>query len=1062
MHANQPNDSASFSVVGCSSCSCIWIAENKEEKTTARCPGCGKQHQADRLRALKTADDHGVAAERRTRILASRWDLVDELNEEEAEFGSWTEQRDEVESRRMEVSDSGLEVEVASADDVIDHYYGDDDRDGTLSTDLEGTFHADVKQFSTYNEARIDQWRDERKRLLADQVPDRVVDVDEEIERYYGAASSPAPRVAADDVAARPDAFADSFEPSDPIEISPPTDAGLTPTDQDPVDTAAIVSLDATPTAVWQAILDSQPVREAFVRAVRSIATDASVAELYATLEARDVPYWLRSPLRDICLGDRREAWRVVDDVLPSLATGRSSIDDVFATASLFEAIDEAPTLTVRVPSEFRERDAGQRRTLCNVVAALSRAFDVRLVTTGLTRRWLAHKHRSDLPAVSEWTATDHSASAVAAAVNAAVDTLDEDDREVEILRMLNSEATETLPYGALYASFQVTNARVRQCLSRLEEFGLVATFVPQQSGMVELLEAGREYLTVLDNETAGRERDDAAVSETPNSSPQCRVSPRSRGGGQPVPYRTVWLGRPEMAAIGACGTGSDISLVSAAVEPDPEIRDRRTRGIGFSDSRNEAVVSVFTSGPFQYVVSSAIALADPRLLAKAVPNEVINAIDEPDAILRNGRCIGGYSSEAAADPSKFRRHLVKWGEEIETMTYQLKEGDYEDRNEFRSEIMKSAKGLAGSISHLLDAAGVTEIRDVRLKSGLDKEELEAISKAIAHSMTIESQYKSRSAFRQLCEPRKRKRRSALSVDVDAADPTGSLIGGLVVRSTDVHRIRDPLEDALANPAELVEDAPEFNIQIGVREADRREFATVASRILGRKQIKPTREVVSLLTALVGDPFDAARALFQLGAEDYSREIRPGEIRAALTTLDPARLLPDLAGSVGKIVFELLAASEPMTQTELASRAGVSTQTIRDHRENLEALDLVAVDGHSIRLAVSFQEPAERKSLLMPAPIDASESFIQVVDRLLVSLLPPARYGDPEDPIGGVLFDLPGDPANPWRLLEEPDLAGWVSAAIGLTGTDRLDLEGSVSIGPTIEQQSITEIRGIT
>jgi hypothetical protein len=130
----------------------------------------------------------------------------------------------------------------------------------------------------------------------------------------------------------------------------------LTPTHQVPASSVGTIEIaDDTVTEIWSELLDYQAVREVFVRAVRDLADGQSVPKLYADLEDRDVPHWIRSRIHDVALGNRREAWHLVADVLPSLGESHSAIEDIVATAGIFRAVNETGkhTLAVVVGREF-------------------------------------------------------------------------------------------------------------------------------------------------------------------------------------------------------------------------------------------------------------------------------------------------------------------------------------------------------------------------------------------------------------------------------------------------------------------------------------------------------------------------------------------------------------------------------------------------------------------------------------------------------------------------------------------------------------------------------------
>jgi len=275
------------------------------------------------------------------------------------------------------------------------------------------------------------------------------------------------------------------------------------------------------------------------------------------------------------------------------------------------------------------------------------------------------------------------------------------------------------------------------------------------------------------------------------------------------------------------------------------------------------------------------------------------------------------------------------------------------------------------------------------------------------------------------------------------------LIGSLVFRGPDVDRLRPSLEKWVGEPGGVVDDAPEFVVHIPIQSVGRRAFATAVSRVLRSKNLRQTRDAVALCRGLTGSPYDVARALHQLDTEPDARDVRPDEIRYALATLSEERCLPDLPPTVGAIVSALLDAEQWLSQTALADRAGVSTQSVRRHRDRLEALGLVDCDGTQYRLTVSFRTREERRAPVVPDTV--GERFVMVVDSLLVDALPPERYADPEDPVGKVLFA----PQNPWGIPEESDLSPWVDLAGALTGAERPGREVSVSVGPTIGQASL-------
>ncbi len=805
---------------------------------------------------------------------------------------------------------------------------------------------------------------------------------------------------------------------------------GLTATRQATVSAVATVDLaDGTVTDVWRALFEREGFRDRFIQAVRAFASGRTPADLLDALDERDVPIHLRSKVDAVARGDRRRAWHLAADVTPDLGSGRSTVDEILTTASLFDALDEAPTLALRVGQDFRERRREQRADVCRLVATLARGFDVRIVATGFMQRWLAREHREDLPGVSEWCNTHPDRRPADERAEDALATLDSDGRAVSILRWLDDAPCGTLSYHALYARSHVDKSRVRQCVRDLADLGLVDPFGPDSDRKIDLFDAGREVLSQIARQSTLSER----VSETPQHHTQAvyadgQDAPPEDG----EPYRTAYLSPADHAAAVACGTAGGVSLVSHPEEPADT---HRIRWVSYDADRDEAVVDVRATGPLQYTVSVALALASPEFIDRALSADRLDALKDPPAILREARCIGWSSDEALADGQAFRDALVEAGQDLADRTREHKRGEFDDRGA----IMRTAHGLAGSVVHLLDAVGVDLTRVVRVPGGLDGQHLEDLARSVGISAAIQSRYGAFAAYRQLFESREDKRRSALTPEIDATDPVGQLIGSFVFRGPDTHRLRGPLADH-------VDDAPEFTVPVPIESVDRPAFATAATQILSGKDLRPTRDAVSLLQGLTGSPYDVARALQQLDGEADPRDVRPDEIRYALATLPADRILPDLPPTAGAIVAALLRADERLSQTDLADRAEVSAESIRRHRDRLEALGLVERDGTGYRLTLSFRTREERRAPVVPDTVKSR--FIQVVDALLVDALPPERYGDPADPVGGVLFA----PQEPRGIPDESPLAPWVDVAGALAGDEPPDDGVTVSVGPAVEQ----------
>lgn len=841
--------------------------------------------------------------------------------------------------------------------------------------------------------------------------------------------------------------------------LRPTGNAGLTPTDQQTRLTIDVA--DTTITDVWQALLNLDDIRDALIRNIRALGTDVSVPELYDALEEREVPIWLQSWIRDIARGDRDAAWHVVKTAL-KIGTDVGSIADLLAVAGLFDASDAdaaTPTVSIVVGAKFRERRRDQREAILELVAILAEGLDVRLVTTHLTRRWLAETHRADLPGVSEWCNDSRDGDSVETLVEDAFDTLDPDGTTVEILRLIDDDPAQTMAYSELYNQPELpSDSAIRQHIGTLGDLELAEPFGPDTGRKIELKRAGSAYLDAVAESIGTQQTLSEAVSEPPKSQEQAVLSKQGREGGDPSrPYRTAFLDRTNHATAAAIGTASDVVLAdddlsSATTEAD------RVRYVSFDEPRGEVVIAVRATGGLQHMVSSAVALASPQLLHQVLTKERVAAVDHPPAILRDARCIGALSEEALSDVETLREEFIEWGEEIEEMTTDLNRGEYDDRRQFRGDIFRTAHGLAGSIAHLFDVLGLDLTREIRVPRGLMPRQRQALVKSIGVAISIQSTYKDFATYRQLFEKRRDRREAAFTPDVDAADPTGSLIGSFVLRGPDLHRLRPHLGEAISSPRELHEDAPEFEVPVTIATPGRQATADIVARVFSWKRLRPTRQAVSALDAIVSSPYMVARAANQLGEESMTRELRPRDLRYMLSVLSPSNLLADLPATVGKILSVLCQTEGKLSQTEVAEAAEVSTQSVRNHRDALAGLGLVVVTpGNPVTYRLSLLEDTNSEDGSTGESVDIHQASEAVSD-VAASVCSPQEYGDPD----GVIYSALRHPPDPWQLLEEQKLEPWVRVISRLVDADLpTDIDepkaAIVKFGPTPAQTPIID-----
>jgi hypothetical protein len=753
------------------------------------------------------------------------------------------------------------------------------------------------------------------------------------------------------------------------------TRAGLTLTQQAPAN-AVTLSLDAdtTPTAVTQTVTRPTAVQDALIATIHAAAdghnpltfrdhlTDNGIDALAGTLADAAVNAVRTYPHDELKQGAILRFLRAVR----SLGTGRSKLTDAHQLGRLLALNHEnspTPTLAVHIHTEFlNDVRRSQRDRVLGFLTALADGMDVRLVASTLVQHRLAVEHRETLP-VSRQDVTPLADTTTSADIDAALAELDPDGRPVDVLRQLAETAGETETYHALTASAQVSRSRIRQCISTLADHALVATFETGDGRTVELRKAGQRVLDALDAEY-GRQQElneikTGGVSETGNSVSDSRVTPRAHEGrprGQRLAshHETSYLPRWQHAAATATAPSGGLGLADYPVDP---ATDRGERGWSYDPDRDRLVVSAEYDNPLQYWTCVALALADRRTWDEVLTEDRLTGIDLGGVLMRQARCIGGVSSEAEDDPSVLRENIADWAADLRELTRQLANDEYEDRDRFRGEITRSAHGLAGSLVHLLDLAGVDIVREVRVPRyrEFDAGDRRDLARTLAVGAAIQSRHGHFAAYRQLFEGREEKRDQAITPTVDASDPVGELIGGFSVVGPGVSELASDLEDTLASPRDVAEDAPEFQVPVTVdADPSRRQFAEASQHVLAAKDLSPTQDAVSVLAALTASAYDAARALHELAPETKSqgRRVEASDLTYALGTLAAGRILPGAAPTVSKAVHALLVADGALSQSALAEAADVSSRSLRTHWETLAALPWTATEQDALRVSV--------------------------------------------------------------------------------------------------------------
>ncbi|WP_264556791.1 hypothetical protein [Halocatena marina] len=470
------------------------------------------------------------------------------------------------------------------------------------------------------------------------------------------------------------------------------------------------------------------------------------------------------------------------------------------------------------------------------------------------------------------------------------------------------------------------------------------------------------------------------------------------------------WLSLDQQTAVSS--SVSDDFDISLADEPAPTRDHCGNYQVGYNEAEQEIVVSLQPSPlAARTVTRLCAALLDPRLLNTLLTPERLDGEDGEalgtllddavsPAVLRAARQLG-WLPDRAATGEDYPEQLISAMESLFADVDDIGSGDDFDPELARS-VCRRGQGLAGTITHIYDLLGWDVVRELTFPdySRHFHEDRSTHLQTLATQVAITSRYGHYPMSRIVYEERADKREGSLGAPaVDDIDPSGDLIGSWVLRGPGVDRLASNLAhlEAYANLDIQDEGAnfAAFFTDLTIGQATRLDsIRETARRICHMKHLEPTRPATALLYALTGSVYETANALSGLAAEtDPSRRtITLDEVRYALATLDPASLLPELdadeegtrrKSARSKLIYAQLTARAPLTTGEWADRAGVSEESIRNHRDDLAALGLLEIDDRGVgkatyyRLRLPFRDERGDGDAPRPAHLVASEGESQ-------------------------------------------------------------------------------------
>ena len=719
-----------------------------------------------------------------------------------------------------------------------------------------------------------------------------------------------------------------------------------------------------------------------------------------------------------------------------------SSLDDVRdGPLALLELADVDVTISLGLPTGWEGATSTERTRWLRWVTRMSASADVLLDVHRARAATLADRHAETLPATACVNARTQTAREAPASVAAeATEELGEGAPAWRVIAALVDDAREVVSVDRLNSDpllEDVSRSANAHRVSRLEELGLVERTTIGGDAHVRLLPAGalcwededlgpstslRGYEAVspdggpqvADDSTAG-------VNDPPKSSPgpctptQAREAPQ---GERPPEEADAVLSDPVAVPDDRADDGwmpwelhhaADVAApaggVGLADEPLREDLATADRMVSFDEDRETLVVSVRPSSSIVRTgVRLAAALLDDRVLNTALDvdrvGEDLSGLDEDDeVVLRLARQLGwmvdgGTYRDLRGRLEAARRELLADLADV---------GDGSDFDHgLASDVLRRAHGLAGVATHLLDLAGVRVVRELRSDyrewSG---DGVASLCRWLATQTAITTRYGHYPMYRVLLEDRDEKRDAMLGAPVvDPDDPLGEHLGGWVLRGPGADDFAEPIGSmwSLLEDDVVDEDAPnfaEFGADLDVRSTGREDVAAAASRVCSMRRLDETRTGVTLLHGLTTGVYATVRGLWTLGSQDVGRrrDLRVDEVRLALANLDGVDLLDGLAGSTGELLATLALASDPLSTSELAERAGVSTETVRNRRSELEALGVLDVDdlgsGRATLHRLELAGRADRDDVDVddpPLPELVDDDMMTVTDAALEAL----------------------------------------------------------------------------
>jgi predicted transcriptional regulator len=983
-----------FSVVGCGTCSELWIVKELHHQESASCPRCQTTHAADQLREKASADEYEVAAELRSRQLAARAG-ESEAYADEPDYGVAGEQADAYLSRFDELLAEDADRHLGRFDDLYA------ERAETYLAQFEDRYAEQVdtsmdqyrERYAERADAYLDDLFSEYDHLIADTEREYAFEFDEPAETLRVRPTPPAQQTLSTVQVDVPPTVSE-WVPYLLVELLDP----LTSTVESYAAEYGIDQSERLALGLIENVLDVEP--DSRVRSYVTMLTSYALRASGPDQSADHGAY--RADLDDHAEGE-----------LTAIGTGaggnHGSLDLLWAVVvPLLQAGEQAVDVVARLDAtawDDCDRRATRERSL-RALLAIADAAETTVVCGPAIERTLSHRHPEWFECVTAdcnprreqaRSPTDSTPSPDQLAVYlslrdmkrrpgklAVLDHLDRNDgatvRDMVEDAAIELEASSVRAYieALVDAELVAVDQRGRTNTHSLTARGAVAVGLVDQDGRVSHPEQASVLGEFQPASELGDESETGSVTEIIQSeastvcgaarsgegvdgAPAAEAALAATGNAAEADY-VQWLPKAKGSAypVHARSTAADAGTgISFNPYPATEFEDARTTYLSCLNDR--AVVVTQYSGALKTLVRIATALLSPKAWGTILPPSAVGAdldgcFDELEMVhddildlLRNAAQVGWLSDEHA-EYTDYRNRITGVSCRLRE---QLSGIDALD-DEARQELMRDAHGLLQSATALYHALDIPITIDLRVpdKNRTSERDLAAF---LANTVPRQAYYGAHSVYRNTWESRSEKRRQRLRREIQPGDAQADLPASWVVTGPDADEYLPETRSQLERMHDRREDdRTDYDpIEIPIELTDASSYPTMrqaVERFLKKKDLLPygddtrLREVVRLFMAYTGSPYDIADALTSLRGEP--RDVRLHDIEFALGTLHHSRLFPGQPPTVGKLLKALFTADEPLSRAELLEAADVSPSSYSRHKATLDALDLIErVDG---------------------------------------------------------------------------------------------------------------------